>query len=77
MQLISTGYSISCFLAISSHGNIVKPIFLAKVCKWKINIVQIEIYQEINEFIYTFQEDGLRQVLEEMKALYEQNQSDV
>uniref|UniRef100_A0A5F9CBA2 DNA replication complex GINS protein PSF1 n=1 Tax=Oryctolagus cuniculus TaxID=9986 RepID=A0A5F9CBA2_RABIT len=40
-----------------------------------------DLVEEINECVsisvYMFQEDGIRQVLEEMKTLYEQNQSDV
>ncbi|XP_065777657.1 DNA replication complex GINS protein PSF1-like isoform X4 [Muntiacus reevesi] len=45
-------------------------------CEKAVELVR-ELHRAAEGRLPAFNEDGLRQVLEEMKALYEQNQSDV
>ncbi|KAF4008309.1 hypothetical protein G4228_020017 [Cervus hanglu yarkandensis] len=45
-------------------------------CEKAMELVR-ELHRAAEGRLPAFNEDGLRQVLEEMKALYEQNQSDV
>ncbi|XP_015452303.1 DNA replication complex GINS protein PSF1 isoform X2 [Pteropus alecto] len=46
------------------------------LCEKAMELVR-ELYRAPEGQLPAFNEDGLRQILEEMKALYEQNQSDV
>uniref|UniRef100_A0A8Q3WMG9 DNA replication complex GINS protein PSF1 n=1 Tax=Homo sapiens TaxID=9606 RepID=A0A8Q3WMG9_HUMAN len=45
-------------------------------CEKAMELIR-ELHRAPEGQLPAFNEDGLRQVLEEMKALYEQNQSDV